>query len=292
VQIGSDVECFLRDSSNQIVNAAKHIKQSKHDPYKKQKIKIYYDNILAEFNIPPCDNGKDFVANITNGLYLLEKLAAPCKLNFTAASIIDLSITKDENAIENGCNDETNAYTLEFNKDIENFIKNSRFRTCGGHIHIGMDASDKNLQDPVIKPLFVYMLDLFLGIPSVVLDKDMTQANRRQAFGKAGAYRSKIYGIEYRVLSSWWVTKPEYVALIYNIVEFVYYAMQDKIWEKFWSINEEDEKISYNCFGYDDMVIRNTINNCDRAKASKLLNFIYNFMPNELVKQIVDIINI
>lgn len=287
MKIGSDIECFLRNSSDQIINAANQIKYSKVTPYKKQKIKIYYDNILAEFNIPPCGNGKDFIVHITNGLYLLEKIACPCKLDFTAASIIDESIMNDDNSKENGCNDETNAYTLSFNNEIESFIKNSRFRTCGGHIHIGSDDDDnKYLLDPIIKPLFVYMLDLFLGIPSVILDKDMTQINRRQAFGKAGAYRSKSYGLEYRVLSSWWVSKPEYIALVYNIVEFVYYSMQEKIWEKFWSVKETNDEIAYNCFGYDASVIKNTINNCDRLEAQKLLNFISNFMPNDLVEQI------
>lgn len=286
MKIGSDVECFLRNTSDQIVNAASHINYTKQTPYKKKRIRIYYDNVLAEFNIPPCDNGKDFIVSMTNGLYLLEKLANPCKLDFTAAAIIDESIVQDKNALENGCNDETNAYSLSFNKDIENFIKTSRFRTSGGHIHIGCNNEEEDLLDPVIKPLFVYMLDLFLGIPSVILDKDVTQINRRQAFGKAGAYRSKSYGIEYRVLSSWWVTKPEYIALIYNIVNFVYYSMQDKIWEKFWSINQYEDQISYNCFGYDVDIVKNTINNCDKNNAEKLLNFIGNFMPNELIEQI------
>lgn len=72
MQIGSDVECFLRNSSDQVINAAKHITHDKDNPYKKQKIKIYYDNILAEFNIPPCNNAREFITNITNGVYLLE----------------------------------------------------------------------------------------------------------------------------------------------------------------------------------------------------------------------------
>ena len=41
MQIGSDVECFLRNSSDQIVNASDKIKYTKFDPYKRQKIKIY-----------------------------------------------------------------------------------------------------------------------------------------------------------------------------------------------------------------------------------------------------------
>ena len=286
MKIGSDVECFLRSSSDQIINASQHIKHTKELPYIKEKIKIYYDNILAEFNIPPCTYGKEFVTNIANGLYLLQKIAAPYKLDFTAAVIVDDNILNQKNARENGCNDEYNAYTLQPNKDIKEFINSSKFRTSGGHIHIGTEYKDDILLDPLMKPLYVYMLDLFLGITSVLIDKDITQINRRQIFGKAGSYRSKSYGLEYRVLSSWWVSKPEYVALIFNIVEFIYYEMQEKIWEKFWNINENNGVISYNCFGYDVEMIKDTINNCNNVNAHKLIYFIYNFMPDELVKQI------
>ena len=285
MKIGADIECFLRDSDDQIINAANQIKQSRENPYKKQKIKIHHDNVLAEFSIPVCENGKEFFINITNGLYLLEKLSHPYKMDFSAASSISDAIMKDKNATENGCNDETNAYTLTLNTEIESFIKNSKFRTCGGHIHIGFEENDE-LLDPIIKPLFIYMLDLFLAIPSVIIERDITQVIRRQAFGKAGSYRSKNYGLEYRVLSSWWVTKPEYIAMIYNIVDFVYYEMQNKIWEKFWSVKIENENISYNCFGYNVDLIKNTINNCELVEADKLFNFISNFMPNDLVEQI------
>jgi hypothetical protein len=68
--------------------------------------------------------------------------------------------------------------------------------------------------------------------------------------------------------------------------------MEEKIWEKFWTINESENEVSYNCFGYDSSMIRNIINNCDRIEANKLLNFIYNFMPNELVNQLNEIIKI
>lgn len=123
MKIGADIECFLRDSDDQIINAANQIKQSRENPYKKQKIKIHHDNVLAEFSIPVCENGKEFFINITNGLYLLEKLSHPYKMDFSAASSISDAIMKDKNATENGCNDETNAYTLTLNTEIESFIK-------------------------------------------------------------------------------------------------------------------------------------------------------------------------
>lgn len=286
MQIGSDVECFLRNSSDQVINAAKHITHDKDNPYKKQKIKIYYDNILAEFNIPPCNDGREFITNITNGIYLLEKLASPYKVDLTAAAIIDQDVLQDANAKESGCEDEYNAYTLMVNTEPKNFIKNSSVRTSGGHLHIG-SIGDEILLDPIIKPLFVYMLDLFLGLTSVAIDNDLSQVDRRKVFGKAGSFRPKNYGIEYRVLSSWWIGKPEYTALVYSLTDFVYNEMIEKIWEKFWTITIDD-KISYNCFGYDVNLIKDAINNCNKFEANRLLGFIFNFMPNDLVEQIND----
>lgn len=45
----------------------------------------------------------------------------------------------------------------------------------------------------------VRYMDVFLGIPSVVKDKDK---KRRSLYGKAGCFRLTDYGVEYRVLSS------------------------------------------------------------------------------------------
>jgi hypothetical protein len=45
-------------------------------------------------------------------------------------------------------------------------------------------------------------MDWFLGAWSVKHDPDVT---RRRLYGKAGSCRIKSYGVEYRVLSSFWV---------------------------------------------------------------------------------------
>lgn len=42
-------------------------------------------------------------------------------------------------------------------------------------------------------------MDAFLGLPSVIKDKDK---KRRSLYGKAGCFRITDYGVEYRVLSS------------------------------------------------------------------------------------------
>ena len=70
--------------------------------------------------------------------------------------------------------------------------------------------------------------------------------------------------------------------------------MNDKLWQKFWTVDESklsvgDQKNAYSCFGYDHEDICKTINTCDYMKAQKYYNFISNFLPSELEKEIISI---
>lgn len=56
-------------------------------------------------------------------------------------------------------------------------------------------------------------MDLFLGVGSVLLDKD---TKRRALYGKAGAMRMKKFGCEYRVLSNFWIFDDELIRWVFN----------------------------------------------------------------------------
>jgi hypothetical protein len=75
----------------------------------------------------------------------------------------------------------------------------------GGHIHI----SEYNVD------LIRYM-DLYLGVPSILMDTD---TRRRELYGKAGAYREKPWGLEYRVLSNFWYKTPELIGWVWDQCE-------------------------------------------------------------------------
>lgn len=51
-------------------------------------------------------------------------------------------------------------------------------------------------------------LDLFLGVPSILIDKD---DRRRELYGKAGCFRFTAYGLEYRVMSGYFIDTPELI---------------------------------------------------------------------------------
>ena len=62
----------------------------------------------------------------------------------------------------------------------------------------------------------VLKLDLYLGIPSIILDPEGSM--RRRMYGKAGAFRKKSYGLEYRVLSNFWIFDEKYIYWIFEAV--------------------------------------------------------------------------
>lgn len=56
--------------------------------------------------------------------------------------------------------------------------------------------------------LMVKAFDLFVGVPSVMLNRRKNVLKRRSMYGQAGDYRPKDYGIEYRVCSNHWGANP------------------------------------------------------------------------------------
>lgn len=76
-----------------------------------------------------------------------------------------------------------------------------KFRAGGGHIHLGGGTirGVKNTKR------LVSLMDIFAGNTCVLIDRDPDNARRRKNYGRAGEYRVKSYGLEYRVLSNFWL---------------------------------------------------------------------------------------
>jgi hypothetical protein len=73
----------------------------------------------------------------------------------------------------------------------------------------------------LINPLdTVKMLDLFVGIPAVLIEQGQTPRLRRRMYGKAGSFRYTPYGLEYRVLSNFWMAAPQLMSLFMGLSRF------------------------------------------------------------------------
>ena len=59
-----------------------------------------------------------------------------------------------------------------------------------------MGYNNNNIDTSII---LIKYLDLYVGLPSILYDKDV---RRRSLYGKAGCFRLTSYGLEYRCLSA------------------------------------------------------------------------------------------
>lgn len=198
VLLGCDPELFVTRNGS-IIPVVGLLGGTKRNPMPVPYGTLQEDNVLAEIGITPAASLGEWLHNINAVQTDLER-----RMNAIGCSTLVKSshrFTMPElraagrQAMVMGCDRDINAYTGTFNKSP----RASTLRTTGGHIHIGMDGVED-------KADLVRRLDLFLGIPSLLMDDD---ADRRKVYGTAGAYRDKPYGLEYRTLSSFWLASDE-----------------------------------------------------------------------------------
>jgi hypothetical protein len=226
--VGSDPECFLRDSSGRLVSALGVIPGTKENPSKTQHGSIQVDNILAEFNSRPSASLLEFIENHRLIISDLESVIKPLDLHldFVASALADDSLLSDPSTRLAGCDPDFSVWTLSANEPADYSLTN--IRGAGGHLHISFNQAEEEGDDARIK--MVKALDLMLGVPSVILDKD---TDRRKYYGKAGSFRPKgvdigdpYYGIEYRTLSNFWLKSENLMAWAWSGVENVYNNLQ------------------------------------------------------------------
>jgi len=289
MKLGADPEFFILDDRSSIINASKICSRNKKNPLKvANDVSLFHDNVLLEFNIQECDSCEEFVKRCMKAKDYIKNLVPPnYRISLQAYGELEAEELKSKNAKDYGCVSDFNAYTLTENELPVTLLKNSDFRMAGGHFHIGGMQPDV-VTNPVMKPLYVFMLDMFLGIPATLIDNNTDSYRRKSYFGTAGSYRDKPYGIEYRVLSPFWLRNESTAGLFYLLNEFVFHEMNEGIYKKFYKFNLNELKSNnpeqaYQCYGYDQNALIKAINTCNYSLARKFFNFAVNFMPNRLV---------
>lgn len=223
---GCDPELFVFNKEGKPVPAIM-IPGSKAEPHVVPCGAVQRDGFAAEFNIDAVTNFEDWDRNIATVLVHLQKflpedhtLRAVSAVNFPDHIFADAP----EEVKELGCSPDYNAWTGEVNPP-PNDPENPTMRCAAGHIHFGwgegLDIGD--LQHLTNCRDLVKQMDWFLGAWSVLKDKDPT---RRRLYGKAGAMRPKSYGVEYRVLSNFWVMTRESRLEVWNRMQIAIGDMQ------------------------------------------------------------------
>lgn len=217
ILLGCDPELFCRNiKTGEFVSAHTLMPGTKTVPHKVNQGAIQVDGVAAEFNIDPAANQAGFTSNITAVMGQLQgfigkdyELVSDPAVTFPDSYFKSLP----EEVRELGCNPDFNAWTGQVNDKPDGAATN--MRTAAGHIHIGWTDN----QDPTDSTHFddcrivARNLDYFLGLYSLMWDGD---TNRRKLYGKAGSFRPKPYGVEYRPLSNVWLRSPKLQGWVYN----------------------------------------------------------------------------
>ena len=118
-----------------------------------------------------------------------------------------------------GCDPDYNAWSMDENNTP--YTEDQTFRSCGAHIHVGTTGEDANafLLNFNGKMEMIRTMDCLHGVLSTILDSSKEATDRRRLYGKAGAHRCKEYGVEYRVLSNYWLQSPVTVMLMYHLTQ-------------------------------------------------------------------------
>lgn len=206
--MGADVEVFVRDyATGDLDSAIKYIPGTKKNPQKTDHGYIQHDNVMAEFNITPHTRRDGFVVNTLQVIRDLQVALAEHhkEILIKPSAVFPADLLEHPEAQRIGCEPDFNVWALDVEYKID-ALQLGNMRTCGGHIHIGWD----HIGDvrPADQLAVVQACDLYLGLPSVLLDNDKT---RRKYYGQAGHFRAKSYGIEYRVLSNFWIKTQEHM---------------------------------------------------------------------------------
>jgi hypothetical protein len=246
--IGTDPEFFLKKGDEYVSSQSAKIQGTKHEPVAlKNGGTIQRDNVAVEFATVPATDGKDFVAKVKSCLVdTCNLLPAGHDLIVEPSATFDKVHLTDPEAQEFGCDPDFNAYTVSMNE--KPWCGDSGFRSCGAHIHIGCLNSDgkaiKGLEFLLTfdgKILAIKSMDLFHGTISTVLDNSNAAVKRRELYGKAGAHRPTDYGVEYRVLSNYWMKSPELVMLMDSLTRDAMALIVGNKLQKVLDIVGEDE---------------------------------------------------
>ena len=210
VLVGNDPELFVK-KDGELISAHGLITGNKSTPQLVRNGMVQVDGMALEFGILPAATEEEFVFRIEDVMTQLQAMIPDYELVIEPTAEFGEAYIKAQpkEARELGCSVDYNAWSGRANPTP----KSTSFRTASGHIHVGWTSGeDVNSIMDMARGLSKQM-DFFLGLPSIVFDGDV---KRREMYGKAGAFRPKPYGCEYRTLSNKWLSDKSLMRLVFN----------------------------------------------------------------------------
>jgi hypothetical protein len=297
---GADVEFFLKEGNNiissKVLEKNNKFRLSYNGIIERDGVPIEYQMTQGRCLASGLSAIKSSLVSFMEYLYNTNKNYSLSSNNFTLMNLEELKNNEDHKALEFGCMPDFNAY---FNIDtIDNSNKKAdakivAARTCGGHIHANLFSEyckynkvfEGNNNLPIIfKTIsvdnkYIYIptndyqkkyiqnivawLDLVVGLWSVIVDEP---SMRRLYYGKAGDFRTKPYGIEYRSIGNILMLSPILWRTFMSLTRCVIVGMEK-------TYNPDDETLMLSpenlIPNYNPEEIQNIINNSSQEDAFK-----------------------
>ncbi len=238
ILVGCDPEVFVKKGSS-FLSAHNLIPGDKKNPFPVKNGAVQVDGMALEFNITPAESEDDFLIKVEDVFATLKAMVPDYNVVAVPVAHFGEAYMKDQpaEALELGCDPDFNGWLFAAN-DRPNGDR--PFRTASGHVHIGW--TDGQIIEPGHEHFnrcanVAQQMDFFLGLPSLAYDKDV---QRRELYGKAGAFRPKSYGCEYRTLSNCWLNSKELIRWVYRNVQVGMERLMsgDMLAEKYGDIQE------------------------------------------------------
>lgn len=213
ILVGCDPEIFVK-KDGQLVSAFGLVKGTKDDPFKVNRGAVQVDGMALEFNIDPASSEDEFYLNVSDVMNTLKSMCPDYELAAVPVAEFGLEYIEQqpEEAKLLGCDPDYDAWKAKANPRPK---AETPFRTASGHVHIGwgQDFPTNSLEHHSLCQQIVKQMDYYLGLASLFYDADK---KRRKLYGKAGAYRPKSYGVEYRTLSNAWLRSEDLIRWVYK----------------------------------------------------------------------------
>lgn len=249
ITIGHDGEFFLV-KDGVVVPSQGIMPGTKDEPAQLSTCMWHRDNALGEFGTAPAHSEGEFVGGIITALdEIKSKLAEQgADLIFKPHHEFDPSVFNWE-ARMFGCEPDFECWGFEKSVAPDAFTAGG-LRSGGGHVHFGFDVkSDDDVRH------VVFAAEVMVGLYTVLHDDD---TKRRTLYGRAGRFRRKPYGGEYRVPSNFWYNSEEHMRQMYR---------------RMYAAVEQREDIVNQIGGLESArAIAEAINNSDKVLAQQLIS--------------------
>lgn len=227
-KIGCDPELFV-NKGGKLIAACGLVPGDKNSPHKVENGAVQVDGLALEFNTDPEDlrfpvgysygtveGFTGFNNKVVNVIKQLSDMM-PEGHTFNKSTSVEFSEDYYESLHDDhkvlGCDPDFNAYKDGEENPAPNSDEFRLRRGAAGHLHFGWtkDIDITNPEHIAICCDFVKCLDAFVGLGMCFLETD---TKRKEVYGKAGAFRPKNYGVEYRTPSNAWIwskTKRKFI---------------------------------------------------------------------------------